>query len=335
MQLLGYIQIINYRNHHHHRPSLFDHMRNQHGPIADRDDPNALPSTCHICGKSGLKNMTHHMRDHRRANQYRCQFCPRTFCRDTMRQNHERQHTGERPYVCDTCAYTFTTPTGLRQHQLQRHSATTPGQRRPHRPQKIRTAGAQRPPVLRHPHTYLGRLGCPLCPQTCKTRASLHMHLKHLHAGDGAGEAEWRRYVATVCAVCGERFADALALMQHRVSVHYECEICRMRFESRELWERHMQVHEKHAHRERKYRCGVCQRMVQQWELRAHLMGHTARGEEALETTTTTAVATMAPMAPAVKVERMGLANETCWTINGLQVHAAVNVNVGCFGDTQ
>lgn len=239
-------------------------------------------STCHICGKTNLKRLNQHLRDHRKTDRYQCAHCPKSFCRLAMKEQHERQHTGERPFICEVCAFTFTSPAALKRH-ARRHTdpqaltLSTNGQVianpqprvQAHRPRLVAADVVQKLP----PRAGI-RLECPLCHHTYVNRSSLqpHMKIQHGHAGLDA----WKRLLATTCLVCGDRFDGAARLAEHKlVHQRHQCAICKRRFQSRVTMELHVQ---KHSKKERRHQCEICEALYPcAFSLRTHhRRAHTA-----------------------------------------------------------
>lgn len=121
-----------------------------------------ITRTCPICGKTGLRQLAHHMRDHRRTDQYVCSYCPKTFKRGYLKLQHERRHTGERPFVCDKCGKAFTTRSSLHLHVKLHHAELADGTELAASPSASRRGRPQvygRPPV-----------GVPLTCDICDTQ---------------------------------------------------------------------------------------------------------------------------------------------------------------------
>lgn len=220
-------------------------------------------NTCHICGKTNLKRLNQHLRDHRKTDRYQCQHCSKSFCRLAMKEQHERQHTGERPFICEVCAFTFTSPAALKRHARRHTDPHTPtmstnGQIienplpavQAHRPRLLAADIVQKLP----PRVGI-RLECPMCQNTYVNRSSLQPHMKIQHGS--AGLAAWKRLLETTCLVCGERFANADQLAEHKlVHQRHQCPICKRRFQSSVTMEMHVQ---KHSKKERHHRCEICE----------------------------------------------------------------------------
>lgn len=262
------------------------HMRTEHTTKqAAARTTTAAAGTCYICGKTNLKRLDQHLRDHRKTDRYRCAHCPKAFARLAMKEQHERQHTGDRPYICEVCAFTFTSPAALKRHSrlhTDPHALTlsTSGRVLSDPPQ--RTQSQHRRPLLppdavppaKLPPRAGIRLECPLCGNTYVNRSSLQPHMKIQHGL--AGLEAWKRFLATTCLVCGVKVATAGELTEHKVQhQRHQCGICRRRFQCRVTLELHVL---KHSKKERRHKCDLCEmRYACAFALRSHQRrAHTA-----------------------------------------------------------
>lgn len=239
---------------------------------------------CPICGKTNLKHMTRHMKDHRlRANaKMQCPYCKRGFSRHTDMIQHQRIHTGERPFICEICAFTFTSASSLLRHhklthiinaieqqqqQQQNDAASTttlaPNNNKCKKPltkeQRIRTITPARTVVVSTKRNPLPKLICPLCKGEYVGSTSLSLHMRVEHAPHG--KEAYRRLLDVTCMLCNEQYSSADELAAHKVDNHYQhvCGICAQGFDNKRTLAYHEQRHSK---KERKHKCAVSRHRV-------------------------------------------------------------------------
>lgn len=210
-------------------------------------------STCHICGKSNLKRLAQHLRDHRKADKFKCPHCPKGFNRRSMLRQHERLHTGERPFICEVCAFAFTSSAALKRHCKSHTLNPDPSADAPPKRQAQRLRVTQTQPIPKLPPRQGIRLECPLCHNTYVNRASIQPHMKLMHGAEGV--TAWKQMLDTTCLVCNEKFASAEQLAAHRPQhIEHQCPICRRRFHCKITLDLHVK---NHSQKERRHKCDV------------------------------------------------------------------------------
>ncbi|XP_068242407.1 transcription factor hamlet-like isoform X1 [Palaemon carinicauda] len=102
---------------------LDDHLVTAHGYTANQ-------YRCEYCPRSFCwrPNLIHHKTIHGEYKRYPCENCPRVFTDSMTLQKHIRnQHAGARCHACPECGKTFATSSGLKQH-THIHSSVKPFQ---------------------------------------------------------------------------------------------------------------------------------------------------------------------------------------------------------------
>lgn len=212
------------------------------------------PTTCYICGKTNLKRMSQHMRDHRKEDKFKCRHCPKSFNRHGMMVQHERHHTGERPFICEMCAFSFTSAAALKRH-CKMHTLPDDGISKTF--QKVQQINRLRPvqtqPIPKLPPHQGIRPECPICRNTYVNRVSIQRHMKLQHGTEGM--VAWKKMLDTTCMVCNEKFTSNVELANHKsIHIGHQCPICRRRFHSKITLDLHIENHSKKA---RPFKCDV------------------------------------------------------------------------------
>ena len=161
---------------------------------------------CEFCPKT-FKRMSvknDHEKSHTRP--FKCSYCGKGFGRKFDLDGHVRIHTGEKPFTCEICAKGFAMQSGLHMHKKQAHT--------------------------------VGKMdwACDLCEKSFIGRAHLEMH-RLVHTG----EKPW------VCDHCGQGFALKHAMLNHS-KIHtgvkdFKCETCGKEFRMKKQLEKHMMDH--------------------------------------------------------------------------------------------
>lgn len=259
------------------RGSILRHIK-QHMEITNSEN-----SICHICGKTNLKRIKEHLRDHLYQKKFKCPECPKDFNRKAMVDVHIRVHTGERPFVCEFCSFAFGSSTALSRH-LKLHSKPKASQILHQRKPQIQSKRykcdhcnvnySQKKSLIKHMRTehckkrvnpikakkvknksteFLQKIACRVCKSTFLNRGSLHMHLKTYHPNEAS--EEWAHIRSTVCLLCNETFSTAQEYIDHKiVHAQHQCSICMQRFINIQSYTVHMNLHSK---KERPFVCQV------------------------------------------------------------------------------
>nr|CAD7400996.1 unnamed protein product [Timema poppensis] len=211
------------------------------------------PFTCHVCGKcfkapSGIKR---HLKEvHEGVKDQTCEVCSRSFANRRTLEDHLRIHSGERPFVCAACGKTFKTKASLHVHNRS-HSDVYPFPCSQCNC-KFHTQHSLSVHLLRHtgekPHA------CNVCGRRFRIKYELGRH-KLVHS----------EYKPFVCMVCGHSFRQRKYLMNHNKTHHrecftelipfldrefqnvvdqFQCDICKVLFDTKESLMFHIQSHE-------------------------------------------------------------------------------------------
>ena len=167
------------------------------------------PFECTVCSKrfTTSGSLVRHSRIHSGEKPYKCHVCDKAFGRSGHLNTHMRVHTGEKPLKCSLCDKSFSTSSSLQRHRRRVHSNSRPYE-------------------------------CPYCGKMFKTHVELKRHVR-IHT-----DAE--PYSCRHCSHCFT-WPDQLKthlLKSHNEGTWFTCDICQMKFGSKEELKHHVQRHE-------------------------------------------------------------------------------------------
>lgn len=175
-------------------------------PQPQQQQQHHRPFECEFCKKTFSKNsnLTSHRRLHTGERPFACEFCKKTFAKSWNLTSHRRIHTGERPYHCETCHKAFAKSWNLTNH--------------------------------RRTHTGEKPYGCKYCEKSFSHSSNLTSHIKS-HTGDKPFN----------CQLCKKKFTFASQLTQHMRSHSgtrpYTCETCHKSFADQGVLAKHRKKH--------------------------------------------------------------------------------------------
>ncbi|XP_017291298.1 zinc finger protein 205-like [Kryptolebias marmoratus] len=134
---------------------------------------------------------------------FSCQFCGKSFFRNSILMGHMRTHTGERPFSCPTCGKSFTY-----KHALNTHMVTHTGVK----PYTCLICGKgfiNKSILTNHIRIHTGEM--PFSCQTCGTSFNQKSNLVR-HMRTHTGEKPFS------CPTCGKSFNHKCNLLRHMVT---------------------------------------------------------------------------------------------------------------------
>lgn len=219
------------------------------------------PFSCELCGTSFslMRNLKRHKMVHNQKR-YLCQFCQKTFTKETNLKAHLEASTKESTYYCKVCGEVFEQECVMNAHLERGHNASYTNmfyEEASEDPIKItdneevksdkarfkcrhcdKTFTALSS-VRQHASIHTGEkpYACKVCGKTFRKRNYLRVHFEHLHLNKRPHR----------CRFCGKAFRDKSIMIGHE-SMHtgekeHVCHVCERRFCTKQNLNRHVKMH--------------------------------------------------------------------------------------------
>jgi uncharacterized Zn-finger protein len=184
---------------------IFDNWKNKQNH--EKTHPRKIK--CKICSLEVQRGyMKHHIRKHKIAELFECDFCGESFKSKFIVNYHMRKHQSTRRYQCEICKQGYNKPEYLKEHLFSHSSDLRP-------------------------------FKCDLCPKMYCSRRAVIVHIKHLHM--------LKPKKTFKCDQCSRSFKSSSYYKEHLFAHSenprpFKCAECQSAYKSKRALYQHMKL---------------------------------------------------------------------------------------------